>query len=36
MVQAKRPSLKFDKTHFMQFTTKNRPQIDLDIVMLIN
>jgi hypothetical protein len=21
----------FDKTHFMQFTTKNSPQIDLDI-----
>jgi len=28
--------LKFDKTHFIQFTTKNRPQIDLDIVMLTN
>jgi hypothetical protein len=24
-------SLNFDKTHFMQFTTKNGPQISLDI-----
>jgi hypothetical protein len=24
-------SLNFDKTHFMQFTTKNGPQINLDI-----
>jgi hypothetical protein len=26
-----RPSLNFDKTHFFQFTTKNSPQIDLNI-----
>jgi hypothetical protein len=24
-------SLNFDKTHFMQFTTKNGPQINLDV-----
>ena len=29
--KANRLSLNFDKTHFMQFTTKNSPQIDLDI-----
>ena len=23
--------MNFDKTHFKQFTTKNEPQIDLDI-----
>jgi hypothetical protein len=26
-----RLSMNYDKTHFMQFTTKNSPQIDLDI-----
>jgi hypothetical protein len=29
--KANRLSLNFDKTHFLQFTTKNDPQIDLDI-----
>ena len=29
--KATRLSLNFDKTHFKQFTTKNKPQIDLDI-----
>ncbi len=28
-------SLKFDKTHFMQFTNKINPQIDPDITILI-
>ena len=29
--KANRLSLHFDKTHFMQLTIKNKPQIDLDI-----
>jgi hypothetical protein len=29
--KANRLSLNFDKIHFIQFTTKNSPQIDLDI-----
>jgi len=31
MVKAYRHSLNFDRTHFMHFTTKNSPEIYLDI-----
>jgi polynucleotide 5'-kinase involved in rRNA processing len=31
MIQSNRLSLHFDKTYFIQSTTKNRPQIDLYI-----
>jgi hypothetical protein len=29
--EANKLSLNFDKTHYIQFTTKNSPQIDLEI-----